>query len=241
MTDDLIRELEYLRRLCELDAGKILALDTQSITLRHELEQKRRSFGLMADLAVTMRHGKGYMDIFMSVARRLNAALNMQRTVVLFPAGGGGFTPRVLQGYSEDEEAAIKSKLVQCPAELLDEDKSVLVNGADLEDRFESFRAAIGLKYFISSRVVLNNRIVAVMVTGRLVEEGPFMSRLTAGDAETVQTVSAHLAALVALHRVMEAEERAKIMLDATPMCCILIDENFRRLDCNEAAIRLFG
>jgi signal transduction histidine kinase len=242
MNDELIRELEYLRRCCELDAGKILSLDTRSIALRHELEQKRRGFSLMADLTATLRHHSDFMGIFVSISRRINAALNMQRTVVLVPSDEKGyFIPSVLQGYPTKEETVIKTRRVKCGGELLDMETPVLVNGADPGERFADLRTALELKFFISFPVVLNDQIVAILVTGRTVEEGPFMSRLTVGDVETVQTVGSHLAALVARHRVMEAEERTKIMLDATPMCCMLIDEKLNRLDCNEEAIRLFG
>ncbi len=40
---------------------------------------------------------------------------------------------------------------------------------------------------------------------------------------------------------VNEANERVKIMLDATPLCCNLRDENGNNVDCNQAAIDLFG
>ncbi len=38
-----------------------------------------------------------------------------------------------------------------------------------------------------------------------------------------------------------EANERTQIMLDATPLCCNLWDENFNNIDCNEEAVNLFG
>ncbi len=37
-----------------------------------------------------------------------------------------------------------------------------------------------------------------------------------------------------------EANERTQIMLDATPLCCNLWDENFVNIDCNEEAVKLF-
>ena len=40
---------------------------------------------------------------------------------------------------------------------------------------------------------------------------------------------------------VLEAEERIKLMLDSTPLCCQLWDRNINIIDCNEAVIRLFG
>jgi signal transduction histidine kinase/CheY-like chemotaxis protein/HPt (histidine-containing phosphotransfer) domain-containing protein len=41
-----------------------------------------------------------------------------------------------------------------------------------------------------------------------------------------------------ALYR--EADERAKLMLDATPITCQLWDRNFKTIDCNEAAVKLY-
>jgi signal transduction histidine kinase/ActR/RegA family two-component response regulator len=237
-----MRELEYLRRCCETDAGKILSLDAQCIALRTELEQKRRGFSLMADLTATLRRDADYGGIFITVARRLNAALNMQRTAVLFPAGNDDtFAPRVLQGYPVEEERAVMSKTIRAGRDLLDMERPVLVNGSDTDERLAGLRSALGLRYLISCPIVLNNRIEGLLVTGRMVEAPPFLSRLTLGDVETVQTVGSHLAALMALDSVREADKRAKIMLDATPIGCILFDENFNRIDCNEAVVRLYG
>jgi len=38
-----------------------------------------------------------------------------------------------------------------------------------------------------------------------------------------------------------KAEERTKIMLDATPLCANVWDSNFKLIDCNREAIKLFG
>ena len=38
----------------------------------------------------------------------------------------------------------------------------------------------------------------------------------------------------------IEAEERVRIMLDSTPMVCILRDDKFRALDCNQEALKIF-
>ncbi|MDR1668756.1 MAG: response regulator [Oscillospiraceae bacterium] len=43
-----------------------------------------------------------------------------------------------------------------------------------------------------------------------------------------------------AAEKLREADERTQIMLDATPLCCCLIDSSMRIVDCNEEAIKLF-
>ncbi len=42
------------------------------------------------------------------------------------------------------------------------------------------------------------------------------------------------------LAEIREADERTRIMLDATPLCCNFWDENYNNIDCNEEAARLF-
>jgi PAS domain-containing protein len=38
-----------------------------------------------------------------------------------------------------------------------------------------------------------------------------------------------------------QAEERVRLMLDATPLCCNLWDEKYNNIECNEEAVKLFG
>jgi len=38
-----------------------------------------------------------------------------------------------------------------------------------------------------------------------------------------------------------KADERTKLMLDTSPLCCQLWDRNLDTIDCNEAAVRLYG
>jgi PAS domain-containing protein len=47
--------------------------------------------------------------------------------------------------------------------------------------------------------------------------------------------------ALSRLKERLEAEDRAKLMLEASPVCCQLGDEGLNIADCHEAAVRLYG
>jgi signal transduction histidine kinase/BarA-like signal transduction histidine kinase len=238
------QELRYLRRISERNAAKILSLDSQSIAIRHELEQKRRGFTLLAELAVASRGDADYGSVFVSIARRLNAALNMERTAVLLPGkrkAVGEFGVAVLQGYPTDREKVIATRTVRVDAELLDPDRPVLVTGADSLQRLAPLREALELPYLISSPVFLHNEVAAILITGRVQEQLPFLPRLGRHDVETVQTVSAHLAAVLTEERLAEAEKRTQIMLDTTPLCANFWDERYRHIDCNQEAVRLFG
>ncbi len=44
----------------------------------------------------------------------------------------------------------------------------------------------------------------------------------------------------VATEKLREADERTQLMLDATPLCCCLIDKDLRIVECNAEAVKLF-
>lgn len=239
--EEMRRELQYLRQCAALDAGKILSRDLQSLSLRHELEQKRRGFALMAELAMTMNQDTDFDGLFVSLCKRINAMLNMQRTVALMPRNDGSFRPAILHGYPAEDIPRITALRLHLDKELLDPHSAVLVTGTDSKERLASLRAALMLPNFIAAPVVLNNEIKAVLVTGRLMEQQPYLPPLGRSDLETVKTVSSYLGVMLAGQSVIEAEERTRIMLDTTPLCCNFWDEHYNNIDCNQEAARLFG
>jgi len=61
-----------------------------------------------------------------------------------------------------------------------------------------------------------------------------------AGFVEVVQDITI-IKEMEALKQTREADERVRIMLDATPVACRLWNKDFEVFDCNEEAVRLFG
>jgi diguanylate cyclase (GGDEF)-like protein len=67
----------------------------------------------------------------------------------------------------------------------------------------------------------------------------------TDGEVNILQTASLMISSTVTRYeeaeKIREANERLKLMLDATPFGCQIIDHNLITIDCNEAAVKLFG
>ena len=202
--------LDGWKKLNEQNVSKILELDAHSIAIRHELEQKRHGFALLAELAVSLRSGNGNSSIFYTAAQRINAALNMQKTVVLAPDAEGKFVSTVLQGYSLEEKAELAGRQIEVDDELLDMENPVLVTAADSVDRLAGLRRILQLPYFISTPVVIENKVSAILITGRMVETPPFLSRLTRNDMETVQAISALLGSVLMHQRLDDANKLAQ-------------------------------
>jgi len=201
---------EGLMRLCEQATAKVYELDTQTIAIRHELEQKRRGFALLAELAVSLQQGSDE-SVFFLTTKRLNATLNMQKTVVLFPSNDDIFIPGILQGFTEEEKIELVDIKFNLSQELLDSKKTVIITAIDDKNKLKELRETLGLPYFISTPIVVQNEIVALLITGRLVEQPPFLSRLNINDAETIKAICALLSSILVHHHFDEINKRAKI------------------------------
>jgi len=230
-----------ISRYTERNAAKILSLDVGSIAIRYELERKRRGFSLLSELSVSLRHDAGDENIYSLVAGRINTALNMQRTIVLERGAAGMYNASVLQGYSATEKLYLASLSITMPVEFLDHDNPVVVTGADSPERLADVRALFMTPFFISSPVVFQNEVVAILVTGRMDEAPPFHLRLNRSDMETVQSISALLASVLAERRLAAVEERNRIMVDTAPICCSFWNEHGELTDCNQETLSMFG
>ncbi len=205
----------FLSGLCEQNAARALALDTQVSALRYELELKRRGFALLSELAIFLRRMEDdrdasmQKDVFIQVAQRINAALNMQKTVVLLANGEGEFAPAVLQGFTPGEQARLRERAVRLEDELLRLCPAV-VSSAGAPECFERLRGEYELPFFVVSPMYLQGEAAAVLLTGRMVEEDPYFTRLGNGDLETVHAVTELLASALVRLRLQDVTAQVR-------------------------------
>ena|GEM_PF-539519 len=207
-SDESSMTLEALRKLSEQNAAKILALDTQTITLRYELELKRRGFQLISELAVSLRQTDDYESLFFKLAQRINVALNMEKTILLLSKGAQNFAPVVMQGFTVEEKKLL-GETVSIPKELLGYNP-VIVTAEDAPERFASLRSQFNLPFFIASSVFVQGEVVALLLTGRMVEQPPYLSRLGKSDLETVHAITELLATVFVHLRLHDVTHKAK-------------------------------
>jgi diguanylate cyclase (GGDEF)-like protein len=201
-------EQEAIARLCEQNLAKVLELDSMCIRVRHELELKRRGYQLITMLADSLRQTDNYREVFVTVAHRINATLNMHKTAVLFPSGKGAFKIDILQGFDDEEVEKLLGQTVDVPNELLDPQPLVVTSSRP--GHFVRFRAMLNLPYFISSPIIFQGEVMAILVTGRLGELPPFSLRLSDSDAETVLAITELLGSVLVRLRLQSAIRMAE-------------------------------
>lgn len=92
---------------------------------------------------------------------------------------------------------------------------------------------------FLKGRVVFE--WIHRKLSGELIPAEITLVRVEYGDGYRVLSYTRDLRELKStIMKMNETEERAQIMLDATPLCCNLWDDNFNNIDCNQEAVNLF-
>ncbi|MDR2902958.1 MAG: diguanylate cyclase [Clostridiales bacterium] len=209
-TDDTACSPNVLSDLNKLNVARKIALDMQFLGLRYELELKRRGFRLLSELSISLRQTEDYEDIFVHVAQRINAALNMQKTIVLTADGMGSFVPDVLQGFSPADKSRLKDNKIVIPPELLSPMPVLAIDQTDAPHLL-SLRQIYDLPYFIFSPIMLQDEVIAVLMTGRMAEAEPYLTRLGNSDMETVQAITELLSTVLLRLRLRDATARAEV------------------------------
>jgi signal transduction histidine kinase/CheY-like chemotaxis protein/HPt (histidine-containing phosphotransfer) domain-containing protein len=196
----------YFERQTEQLAARLVKADATGSALRHELEQKRRGFSLLAALSSALTPTTNPEAIFQATSRQINATLNMERTVVLTPGRGGDLFVSLTHGYDHETAQGLVGQQVVLPDGWMNGEGSLLITKESGRETLAPLRAALGIPFFIAVPVIHDADLLAVILTGRTREQKPFMPRLGEGDRESLQAIAAYLAAVFAQGHILEVE-----------------------------------
>jgi len=126
------------------------------------------------------------------------------------------------------EKYFVENKAVNSPVRLMPEEEAAKLKKYDMVSVF-------------AAPVYLGN-----FFWGFVLFEDHHNERYFKDDYAEVMCTAAFLFANAVIHHklrreVIEANERIKVLLDSTPLCCQLWDKHLNVIDCNEAAVRLYG
>jgi signal transduction histidine kinase/DNA-binding response OmpR family regulator len=210
--DHLRRELEYYKRELDALAGENLRLDYVISGLRHEVLQKRAGFALLSELQQKIGAHRQISAIFEMVVSAINAALGMERTIVLVPIRENVFRPSLWLGYREDEAGRLGALSIELPVALARGDETLLVHkSTQATPVIDALRTALEIPYFLVVPVRNDQGVLGLFVSGRLQESKPIYPPLDSGDVDTFTSIAALIAASVGTMRVALLEETDRL------------------------------
>ncbi len=218
--DETQRKLDYYRRLLDNTAGENLRKDYEISSLRKEIGNHARAFELLSDLQSRIGVQQDVGEILETVMTSINASLGVDRTVIFRPAEHEGvYEPWFWTGYTEfgqaeEFEERLRTFSVALP-EFSDPDHAMLVNGET--ERTESTLAlaeGLDLPFFVGVPVVVNERPIALIVSGRLKEASALFAPLGGSDVKTFIALAGLVSAVVQNMRVAVLEEMHRLKAD---------------------------
>jgi serine phosphatase RsbU (regulator of sigma subunit)/signal transduction histidine kinase len=215
-TSDLERlrqELDYYKRQLDELAGENVRLDYTLSGLRHELKQKRQGFAALSELQQSISTYRQLSDILKAIMQAINSTLGMDRTVVLTPTDVvNQYSPSQWLGFPSESVEQLPLLSVKFPPLLSNRAGFLVVNkSSEMTPWIQKIQAAFDLPYFVCLPLIVDNILLGLLLTGRLVEARPFYPPLDQGDVDTLQAIASLVSASVQNRRLAVLEETDRL------------------------------
>lgn len=201
-------QLSYFKARLKALSARLFVADRLTSGLRHELEQRRRSFSLLAQLSAELLPGDAEAA-FMQVAQKLNSVLNMQRTLVLQAEPSGLFRVLLSCGFNEEQSQQLRTLSIALPAELQRGHQALLLNSAVQNEALRVFARSLHLPYFVACALLDERAGQTLILTGRIKEQAPFLPQLDLGDQESLLAICGLLSAVFTRQRLLQISHQA--------------------------------
>lgn len=202
-TERLRREVEYYRRQLDELGGETVKLDYAVSGLRHQLNQKRQAFTILAELQRSAAVQPQLPALLDRAIRAINATLDMDRSVVLLRAEGTDhYRPSQWLGFPEESAAKFAAATLRFPAEFATGNGFLVANKASPATPLTAeIQAAFDLPYFICLPMAGGQLPLGLLLTGRLKEARPLYPPFDQGDVETLQAITNLISSFARLER----------------------------------------
>ena len=125
--------------------------------------------------------------------------------------------------------------------EKLNNDSSINTHLSIMADDEREFLEPLGVKSLLLTPVLIDDKLWGAIAFQNLDRERYFEDDIVDYLCSVTRLCANAIIKNAIKNDLAETEERMKLMLDSTPLCCQLWDSNFNKIDCNQEAIRFFG
>ncbi len=239
--DSIIRwtdgRLAHLQQAVDITRDKLVEQ-----TLSRRLEQQKlmsaisRSFIDTPDMEAFVDDALKMIGEFLGIDRVLLGHIGEARNFVCFEYGWYGGACRQREG----SVALVDSFLPVMRAFETWGQNHVTCTDVSRDTHFSGL-AENGIASFLSFPLLNEGKIWGSLILETITEPREWVEEDVALGKMVANLTGGILSRLSSLEKISEAETRAQMMLDATPMGCTFFDEDFDVTDCNQEAPRMFG
>jgi class 3 adenylate cyclase len=216
--DDLLRELQYYKKLSDEVAGYNIQIDSQISTVKRKLHQKENGFAILSSLHDVFGHQINHNELFDSTIELINTTLKMDRSLIAWKGDGEDhFLPKWFLGYDRREEEILKNVALDLRHLTQSEVTSMVVNKSTPgSPEVDLIRRQLFMNYFITVPIRnANKEISGFLFSCREKEAWPFYPTLDKGELDTLLSISGFMEAALANESLYRKLEKANQELEA--------------------------
>ena len=211
---NLERAVEYYKNLADEVAGYNVLVDSITILLKGELEQKRLGNNILKKLHDIIGSKINPESFFISTLKLVLTHLNMDRTLVLWNHSktGNVFKVRHHMGYNKKELEYLQNENFDFNG---NGQKSILINKSTKKTEWETdICNSVLLPYLVGTAIYNRGRVIGWLIGGREKEARPFYPPLNAGDLETFEIMGGFIKATISNYNLYAELEQANLKLE---------------------------
>jgi signal transduction histidine kinase len=192
-------EVDYYKKQLNELSGGIVSRDYKVVELNNEIKQMQTGFALIAALN-QFKPAALFGEIFDHFTEEINIQLQNDMSLVLLPdiKMPDFFSPAFIKGYPGAEVNVIAEDPILIDPYFLQQKSSLLVNSQTILTPFiKLLIKRFGIPYFILTPVIVQDKVIACLFTGRKKETILFASsRLLMHNAHALEAIAGVIAAL---------------------------------------------
>ena len=203
MPEERIKKLQqevayYKKQLNEL-SGAVVSRDYKVAEMNNEIRQMQTGFALISALN-KFKPILVFEEIFDHFTEEINIQLQNDLSLVLLPAVKmpGYFAPTFIKGNLVVDATLLTTKNIFIEPSFARQKTSLLVNSQTVRTPFiELLINSFGIPYFILTPIVVQEKVIAYLFTGRKTETILFAAaRLMKPDVNAIEAIAGVIAAL---------------------------------------------
>ncbi|MES1215738.1 MAG: ATP-binding protein [Bacteroidota bacterium] len=204
--NELRKELAYYKKQLDRISGENVQNDFTLSSTRRELKQKTEAFAILTKLQKEFSVTTTPDIIFTQTVKAINQQLRMDRSIVLLPLNDSNqIKPGFWHGFPEELAQHFDKRAIELPPIYLASGNNLLVNKlVPVNELIKEIQVSFTINYFIGVPVMVEEKPIAFIISGRQYEKPPFMPALDKGDVDTLSAIAALISTVFQNKKMME-------------------------------------
>ena len=210
--DGLKKEIAFYKKQLDQLSGQAMRHDLSITSMRHSLKQKNDAFAVLGALQKKYTVTTPLNLLLSETIKAITTNLGMNRSIALIPAADPGkYIVGHHYGFPSDMFSSAQPKEIDIPPDYLKVGRYMLINKkSEPDETAKRVQQVLAMNFFVGVPVVHDDKPVAFIITGRIVQSPPFSPALDKGDVDSLTAITSLISSVLQNKKSVELDLQKK-------------------------------